>query len=589
MTTSQNEASPARPRRSPDLAISVAVCLLALVSRLLFLFSSVDRKWPHSVLFEGDAPLWTDWVKALHAGTPFEYGLPIHSPAVAHVLALLGATPTTTDWTAYKVVWCVISALTSPILYFAVVRTIGRFSHRALARPVAVVASVWFALSFHASTLATSLNGETLYTFLLVLIIAIGAHSPSTRLVALMNAALLGALHGLATLVRAEHTLLMLMLIGWEIARPASTSTGLPRIRRLLPAGIALGTSVLVCLPWSIAGTRATDRMNTHAERLPSYETLSPRWTPDARAFMDSIPAFARLDNAAYLSSLAAAAGEPQIDEARVRRYFLDEFSYTPAPLKSPVFVSSQGPLCFALANHPDSGGGFSRAAFDARFGADPNLTFALPSHLRLYNEGYSVGLDSIREDPAAWLSLVGQKFTRFEGGITGGFGITNLPVGRALVRQPVDIATTPWPNGLWWRVPVLVLIAVGAVRILVQRRGAVWIIVLLSKLVVTIAFYGYARQSASILPCFAVLLACGLCWPLDRSAAGRKAAYAGAVLLACVAVMTDLIERSGPRLPTIEADQDKVRPARVNAQDGAFECLAPMTIEYTLPEPADP
>jgi hypothetical protein len=589
MTTSQNEASQPRSRRSLDLVIGGAVCLVALVSRLLFLLSSVDRKWPHSVLFEGDAPLWTDWVKAIHSGTPFEYGLPIHSPAVAHLLALLGATPTTADWTAYKVVWCVISALTSPILYYAVIRTIGPASNLALARPVAVVASMWFALSFHASALATSLNGETLYTFLLVLIIAIGARSPTARPLALVSAALLGVLHGLATLVRAEHTLLMLMLIAWEIARPASVAVNLPRVRRLLPAGIALVSSVLVCLPWSIAGTRATDRMNTYAERLPSYETLSPRWTPDASAFMDSIPAFARLDNAAYLSSLAAAAGQTQIDEARVRRYFLEEFSYTPAPLKTPVFVSSQGPLCFALANHPDSGGGFSRAAFDARFGADPNLTFALPSHLRLYNEGYAVGIDSIREDPAAWLSLVGQKFTRFEGGMTGGFGITNMPIGRTLVRQPVDVATTPWPSGLWWRIPVLVLIAVGALRILVQQRGAVWLIVLLSKLLVTVAFYGYARQSASILPCFAVLLASALCWPLDRSSPGRMAVYVGAALLALSTLITDLIERQSPRLPTIEADQDKVRPARVSAQDGAFECLAPMSIEYAAPASADP
>lgn len=599
-----------------DVVLATVLGILALTSRLLFLFTSVDRKWPHSVLFEGDAPLWTDWLKAIHTSTPFEFGLPIHSPAVPHVLALFGASSIPADWTAYKILWCVISALTCPILYFAALRSLSVPTARALARPAAIVACVWYALSFYASALATSLNGETLYTFLLISIIAISAGPRTGRLAPPLIAILLGLLHGLATLVRAEHSLLMLMLIMWEIAKPMSHASGMARPRRVLLGGTALICSVLVCLPWSMAGTRATERMNSRAERLPVYDTFMPPWTPDARAQMDSIPAFARLDNAAYLSELATAANEPRIDEARVKRYFAEEFAYTPAPLKTPVFVSSQGPLCFALANHPDSGGGFSRAAFDARFGADPNLTFALPSHLKLYNEGYSVGLGYISRDPTAWLALVGQKLLRFESGITGGFGTTNIPLGRTLVRQPVDVASTPWPsqarllapksaadansphwlavsraatNSLWWRVPILAIIAVGAVRLIIKRRGSVWLIVLLAKLIVTVAFYGYARQSASILPCFAVLVACGVCWPVDRSPIGRKVVYVTAFLLALGVLSTDLIERSRPLLPTIEADQGKVRPARVNAEDGAFECIAPMTIEYAAPAPTDP
>lgn len=606
---------PARRTLLLDLWVAAALTSLALVSRLLFLFSSVDRKWPHSVLFEGDAPLWTDWIKAIHSGAPFEYGLPIHSPAVSHLLSFFGASPTTADWTSYKVIWCVCSALTCPILYVAALRTLGAPSARAVARPIAIVACVWYALSFHASVLATSLNGETLYTLLLVSIIALSTCPPIARSGSIATAILLGVLHGLATLVRAEHTLLMLLLVAWEIVKPTSGASGMSRARRAMLGGVALVCSVLVCLPWSIVGTRATERMNTKAERLPDYAAFGPTWTPEAKAFMDSIPPFARLDNTAYLSSLALAASEPQIDDARVRRYFADEFGYTPAPLKTPVFVSSQGPLCFALANHPDSGGGFSRAAFDARFGADPNLTFALPSHLKLYNEGYSVGLGYIREDPAAWLTLVGGKLLRFEGGITGGLGTTNVPLGRTLVRQPVDIGVTPWPtqarllvapseqeqgtphwlavrdaatDSLWWRIPILVLIAVGATRLLIERRGSIWLIVLLSKLIVTIAFYGYARQSASVLPVFAVLVASSVCWPVDRSAIGRKALYVIAFLAALAVLSTDLVERSSPRLPTIQADQSSVRPARVSAEDGAFECIAPMMIEYVVPAPTD-
>ncbi len=580
---------PDRPGIRLDLVIAAALGLVGLASRLLFLFSSIDRQWPHSVLFEGDAPLWIDWLRAISTNSLFEFGLPIHSPAVTHLLAALGAASIPADWTGYKVLWCVISAMTCSLLYLVALRSLGAVGDRRFARPAALIASLWFALSFHASVLATSLNGEALYTLLLVTIVWIGTWTASDRRVGLLLAITLGILHGLATLVRAEHSLLMLMLVGWNVIRSAPRAVPHPRNRRLALGALTVTCSILVCLPWSVSGTRATHRINEHAERLPEYDSLRPVWTPDARAYMDSLPAFARIDNAAYLSAIASAAREPEINEARVRRYFADEFGYTPEPLRVPVFVSSQGPLCFALANHPDAGGGFSRAAFDTRFGPDPNLTLSLPSHLRLYNEGYSVGLGFIREDPSAWLTLVGQKLLRFEGGITGGLGTTNMPLGRTLVRQPVDIATSPIGSKRWWSIPILSLVAVGALRLIVERKGTPWLIVIAAKLIVTIAFYGYARQSASILPAFAVLIAYAISWPIDRLSHARKAIYVAAPLIACGVLIMDLAEYSNPRLPTIEADHDKVRPARVNASEGAFECVAPMSIEYLDPSAEGP
>lgn len=560
-----------------DLVLLPLSFAVALASRLLFLFASVERRWPHSVLYEGDALLWTDWLRAMRAGVPFEHGLPIHSPAVPHVLALFGASDLPADWTPYKALWCVLSALACPILYVAALRTVGRGA--------AVVACAWYALSFHASVLATSLNGEALYALLVMSLVAIGTVQTKRVPGTMARAGVLGVLHGLATLVRAEHTLLMLLLAGWDVARRADGEGFASQRRGRVIAGAAMVVvSVLVCLPWSIAGTRATARMNEWADPLPNYDAVRPAWTADARALMDSLPAFVRFQNVQYLSALAAQAGEPSIDGARVRRYFAEEFGYVPGPLKTPVFVSSQGPLSFALANHPDAGGGFSRAALDARFNPDPNLTFALPTHLKLYNEGYGVGLGYVRENPAAWLSLVGQKFLRFEGGITGGLGVTNVPHGRTLIRQPVDVATAQQPRA-WWRAGVLLLIGVGAVRLMVAREGSEWLLIVLAKVVVTVAFYGYARQSASILPAFAVLGACGLAWGLDWSRVGRAAIWAVPAAAVGVTMVTDCREVTRPKLPTIEADQDKVRPARVNAEDGAFECIAPMTIEYISAE----
>lgn len=599
--TPGSDAASGRRGTIVDSLIGLAIGLCAFAERLGALLISNDRKWPHSVLFEGDVPLWIDWLRAIRAGTPFELGLPIHSPVVPHVLSILGADPTSADWTSAKVVWCAISALTASLLYVAVARTLGR--------AIAIVAAIWFTLSYHSIALATSLNGEAIYTLLLVTIVLCGT-PPWSRGVplAILHAAAVGGLHGLATLTRAEHPLLMLMMLGVSTLLPPSersmhgARTSL--LRRTLYAALAIIAAIAVCLPWSLAGARAAERLNTVPLQAPDYARLTPPWTDDARAFMESLPAFARMDNAAYLSALAAQRRETIIDADRVRRYFNEEFGWTPTPLSTRPTVSSQGPLCFALANHPDSEGGFSRAAFDARFSPDPNLTFALPSHLRLYNDGYAVGLEYIRADPGKWLGLVGKKLLRFEAGITGGLGITNAPIGRTLTRWPVDLAARPanpstWgarplkdsiaADALWWRIPLLVLIILGAIRLAPDRRAWPWFLIIISKLIVTIAFYGYARQSASITPAFAVLIAAALVWLVSWSKAFRPIGFI--MLAACLlgVIARDALEIRRPMVPTIEADADAVRPARVGSEHGAFECLKEIRIEYAPADPAPP
>lgn len=614
----------ARGRRGAivDALIGLAIGLGAFAERVAALLISNDRKWPHSVLLEGDAPLWIEWLRAIRAGTPFELGLPIHSPVVPHILSLLGVEPSSSDWaaadwTSAKIVWCAISALTASLLYIAVARTLGR--------SVAIIAAIWFTLSFHSIALATSLNGEAIYTLLLVAIVLCGTPAWSRGIPrAILHAAVVGGLHGLATLTRAEHPLLMLMMLGVSTllpphapSRPEAAPTldqpsranaaVRPRgllLQRVLYAALVVLVAVAVCLPWALPGARAAHRLNTTPLATPNYARLSPPWTDDARAFMESLPAFVRMDNAAYLSALAAQRRETIIDADRVRRYFNEEFGWTPTPLSTRPTVSSQGPLSFALANHPDSEGGFSRAALDARFSPDPNLTFALPSHLRLYNDGYAVGLEHIRADPAAWIVLVGKKLLRFEAGITGGLGIANAPIGRTLTRWPVDLAARPaspstWSaqplkdsvaaDALWWRVPLLVLVTLGAIRLAPDRRAWPWLLIIASKVIVTIAFYGYARQSASITPAFAVLIAAALVWLVSMSKAFRPIGLV--ILTACLlgVLARDAMEIRRPMIPTIEADADAVRPSRVASEHGAFECHKELRIEYAPPAPVSP
>lgn len=585
-------------RRVRDVPVALGVGLLALAERLGVLLTSPDRTWPHAVAFEGDALLWIDWLRAIRQGGTFELGLAIHSPVVPHVLALLGADPASSDWTPFKLVWCVISALTATLLYLAAARTVGR--------RIALIASLWFAIAYHASVLAASLNGEALYTLLLVLIVYLGTFAPSNPRRDLALAILLGGLHGLATLTRAEHPLLMLLLIAAAALRPprSDAPSAAPWPRRLLGAAVIAATAAAVCLPWAISGARAAERLNTTPSRPVEYDRLSPPWTPDARAYMESLPAFVRADNVAYLSALASQRRESAIDAPRIKRYFEEEFGWIPTPLSTRPRVSSQGALCFALANHPDSRGGFSRASLDARFSPDPDLTFALPSHLRLFNDGYAVGLERIRQDPVAWAALVGRKMLRFEAGLTGGLGATNAPIGRSLTRWPVDIAVRPidpdaWPgrslqatlraDALWWRVPILLLMLIGIIRLAPDRAGTPWLLILISKLAVAVAFYGYARQAASILPVASVLIGAGLVWTLDALRVPRWAGRVIVSIAVCVVLAIDAREWTRPMLPTIEADSDAVRPARVAADRGAFECLKELRIEYAPPEQPEP
>lgn len=479
-----------------DAPAALAIAALALVTRLHFLLGSPDRAWPHSAWFQGDAPGWAQWAGALAKGEEFEHGLAIHSPAVAYLLRWLGCSDATTDFTKFKVLWCVASALACALTYVAI-----RLEAK---RRVAAIAAVLLAFTFASYETATSLNGETLY-MLLVPLIVIGTIRLG-RKPTLSLALVLGLVHGLASLIRPEHPLLVALLAPWFLW--ASRATVLRR--RLAALAVMAVALVAVCVPWSIKTARATERFNTVAASI-DFDHASPPWTPDARAYLNTLPAFAQADNFQYLSALAARRGLTEVNESRVREYFSAEFNHTPEPIPIWNLVSGQGPLCFALANHPSATGGFSKAALDARFGPDPSLMLGLPTDLDLYLHGYRIGLGYIRKDPAKWRSLVVSKLEIFAEGATQGFTARNWPLGRDGVRRAVDVFTARGRWGWWWQIGLGAVPALGLVVGLVRGVGGLWLTIILAKVITTILFFGYARQAASILPAFAVFGALGI------------------------------------------------------------------------------
>ncbi|MCK6447058.1 MAG: glycosyltransferase family 39 protein [Planctomycetes bacterium] len=478
--------------------------VLAFVLRALFLVASSDAAWPHSMHYEGDAPTWARWASALARGEPFEFDLPLRAPGVAYVLALVHGA----SFESVKLVWCALSAATVALTFLFLARTIGG--------RVAAFAATWLSCSYGDLQLATSLNNETPYALCLVASLAASLRFVERPTFAL--AAALGLVHAAATLLRAEHLLFAVSSVVWIVWRASratvaqhepgtSDARGADRgAPRALVARLAVGVLAFfaVCAPWSVRAHLATADFNHHAAPI-AWDSLVPPWSADARAAIDGLPAFAREPNARYLTDLRRAAGDPRIERDDVERFFA-EWGATPEPLAGWTLVTWKGPLDFALANHPDADGGFSRAALaDGRDrGGEPEFSFARPSHLRLLNHGYALGVGWLAEDPARTARLLGAKLARFGDGATLGFGARDFPYGASGVRRPVDL-TVP-SAALAAKLGFAALFGLGLVVAWRRKLGGLVLLVLVYKLVVTLAFYGYARQAASIGFVFACL-----------------------------------------------------------------------------------
>jgi hypothetical protein len=231
-----------------------------------------------------------------------------------------------------------------------------------------------------------------------------------------------------------------------------------------------------------------------------------------------------------------------------------DAFGYRPRPLSRFSLVSLYGPLNFALAHQPGTSGGFSRRLLSKppplrpsanRFppslvaGLPPaELTLVYPPHLRLFNDGYAIGVAFIAEDPWRFARLVASKLAIFWAGAAAGFTGYDLPRGVSGLRRSVDMLA---PEG--WAARSFGLVVLGGCLFglaLGWRRPALggWLLWLASKLLVTVLFFGYVRQGTLVVPVVALLCALGL----ERLLAARPAAFTRRALLA-LAVFCLLLE----------------------------------------------
>ncbi len=560
------------------VAVPLALAALALLLRLLFWQATADRAWPDSAAFQGDAHVWLRWADALRHGMPFEAGLPLRPPGAAYLIAALsgdGPLPIA----RLKLLWCGMAAATVGLVHASVRRTFGHGTALAVGT-ICAASTGWMIL-------ATSLDNETPYLFLVAATWWLWPTvSTTSRLTTLATWSML---HALACLVRAEHLLYFLCVLPclamarrWEGAqgwRPA-----------LATCAAAALVFAMALMPWHRHAWAAIHRLNEGPVEIEAgarqmqhemeRRLAGVSWRPEALAELERLPAVSRDTARLFISATHWVRGE-RIVTSPALAILTEAFGVIPRKLPAHPFVASYGGLNFALANDANASGGFERGPLDApppltggsdRYplalvaGLPPaSLSLAYPPHAHLLADGYRVGWDSIRADPARFAKLVARKLVIFWSGAALGFGGWNAPLGLSGVRAPVDLVV---PARGWvattWRMAVLVLVCIGAATGPRRRALAPWIAYLASKLVITAAFFGYARFGATVVPVIALLASRG-CGALAARAAPRLTARVSRIrALPWVAVMFAFVVMSAEALrcrhaPVLYLDEREV------------------------------
>lgn len=462
---------------------AAVLVLLAFFHRLCFLFSNLDRDWPFTIFYEGDSEVFFNYARALLQGALYDNGIPFHPPLFAWVLAglhtLLGVGATSDPAANLRL---------KGVLAFLGSLPVGLLF--LLARPyvghgIALTAALLAAWHFGLMVLAIAPVTEGLYLSLFLgVLLAYTRRIPSP-----LSTRNLGdhpvrpltafAFGGLLGLL--SLTRAEGVLIALVLVGLSALGGSQRRIRT--PLAIALGF-VLVVAPWTIRNAVRLGALN-HALAGRLAEPL-PRFVP----------------------------------------------------------ITIYGPLNLALANHAKADGGFSREILsDAGHGS--NLELTDPAHLELILHGERRALSFALDQPGVYLALATRKVGIYLGALRLGFTQWDLPGGLHGRRRAVDVFVPDSPLGTILLMPLMLL----GMWVLWRRdeaaRRLVGLVVLLTggSLLVTLAFFGYARQGLLLVPLWLVLAASGAAWLGDRlpavraiSSRRRSALARGLVLLLLLA-----------------------------------------------------
>lgn len=519
--------------------IALALLVLGWLMRALFVAATPDAVWGYSAAFKGDALVWLEAAARLRQGLPVDQGLPIHPPATVWLLALVWDGQTA-SLAGLRQLWVLMGAGLPVLVYLA--------ARRALGDTPASIAGVLCALSNSLVLLSASIGNEVPYLLLVwagwPLLHALQQRGPRP-----MACLALGAWHALACLFRVEHAFFALASTLWLAWSWRATATAMPWRRVSLGLLLAALAGLAVLTPWHLQTWRvlrdandaapATTPAEEAALRGLEQQLASIEWDAGALRRRDELPALARRQAALFVAATVAQRGGSRV-HAEDFVVLEQAFGTLPKALPRHPFVSLYGPLNFALANHAAADGGFAPALLStppplqggaARYPAalvaglpPPQLALVYPPHLALLADGYDIGWRWIRAEPGSFAGLVGRKLMRFWSGVATGLGGSGLPIGRSGPRWAVDLAVArPSAVNALWSSLWLTLAALGtwlavrprtrAVEAPTQARASLtpWFLFLINRLVVTVAFFGYARQGAMAVPVIALLVALAL------------------------------------------------------------------------------
>ncbi|MBU1700379.1 MAG: glycosyltransferase family 39 protein [Candidatus Eisenbacteria bacterium] len=472
-----------KPRtHRPDLLWFLGLTALAWLHRLAFMLSNRDRAWPFTIFYEGDAETFYDHARAILSGSLYDAGIPFHPPAFPHLLAFIhsivgaGAPDSSVPYIAVKCIMAVFGSLPVGLIYLIVKPYLGR--------TVALVTAGLCLYNFGLYIIGISAVSEAFYlTLMLASLLWWSRRFPHPLAAAytiknfktdgrrrglLVEGFFLGALLGLMTLTRAEGLLVALILWGVGVAGAYGWKPdGKPRSLRpaLLPwAMIALGF-LLALTPWTLRNRSNLENFNRR----------------NSRVMAEPLPTF--------------------------------------------VPLTTYGPINFALANNPKADGGFSRAALPS----NNNLTtldLRDPEHLRFYRHGYSIGFEFMKDHPGDFLKLLLRKWGLYFEALKLGWTQWDYPGGLTGLRRPVDLFVPHSYAAVWLQIPWAVLGLALMLKLGVPARRWAYCILLLTLagLVVTGAYFGYARQGVLMLPLWFSCIALALVWLISRIIAWRGA-----------------------------------------------------------------
>ncbi|NNC18599.1 glycosyltransferase family 39 protein [Corallococcus exiguus] len=217
-------------------------------------------------------------------------------------------------------------------------------------------------------------------------------------------------------------------------------------------------------------------------------------------------------------------------------------------PLPEWVPVTVYGPLNFAMANHSGATGGFTPALIN-QGGNNGQLDPSRPEHRRLLLHGYAEGLRWMVASPGDAARLLWTKLDLWLDGLRLGIGVSDVPGGLTGERAPVDVFV---PDSAWLKWPLAALLLAGMLLSLKPAHAPFRLLslVVLHRVLITLAFFGYARGLLVVFPALLPLLVLPLKVLGERHAAvaRRLPALAGALLLLLWAEAALVATRETPR-----------------------------------------